>query len=30
MILFFLLLFPNGLGDESRQDLYGVVLVLLV
>jgi hypothetical protein len=30
MILFFLLLFPNGLGDEACQDLYGVVLVLLV
>src|SRR5713101_498973 len=30
MILFFLLLFPNGLSDEACQDLYGVVLVLLV
>ena len=30
MILFFLLLFPNGLGDESCQDLDGVVLVWLV
>src|SRR6266852_5255258 len=30
MILFFLLPFPNGLSDEACQDLYGVVLVLLV